>query len=551
MPQTPGSLPAKRAGSLSATDRPQNNATTARSLLVQPPMPAVMPPIVRAASVQPKVVSSPGSRTIQMQPVPRGQAYGVESAPGEVSLIHRVDPAQGLRRNAVRVYLTVFAFSTSGYKDIHANGLGIKLIHKTADTMFNIGDPRRAFHYYNTYRAQQNPATCPIIRSFDIPAELYDRATGQAISESQRKKLGTNNAYNVDKERGQNQFGVHAKLRDEIEQKGRRLISYVDASYIAEVRRNPANGTVKDVNELRRQLGMPTEVLDFMAPMRGAHFVSPREEAAHGADLTRLYDDLDALIRATSLLIRSAAKKRLADRCVKGNPGYYGDHIAPKVLARNIANARIRDLVPFRDEIGRAATFSVIPQMVTEEYLQANARLHADGELRSTLARLHGDLQALAAAKAAPPAPRQMLRVSLQEMQMRNKCFPGSPAYYGPYVSRFVAQRNPAALALPMLTLLIQAVQRAAAPAGIAQSLDEAYLRDVTAYAATIRDKNQNLLSPWAARQNYQVLRPQPVAPIVRKTKPTPEEIARLQREAAARKAQKVAPVPSGNGDPT
>lgn len=547
MPQTPGSLPAKRPSSLSAIDWLQNNATATRNPLPRLAMPPVTPPIVRAASVQPKQVSSPGLRSVQMQPVPRGQAYGVESAPGEVSLIHRVDPARGLKRNTVRVYLTVFAFSTSGYKDIHASGLGIKLIHKTADTMFNIGDPRRAFHYYNTYRAQQNPATCPIIRSFDIPAELYDRATGQAISEAQRGKLGKNNAYNVDKERGQNQFGVHAKLRDEIEQKGRNLISYVDASYVAEVRRNPANGTVKDVNELRRQLGMPTEVLDFMAPMRGAHVVSPREEAAHGADLSRLYDDLDALIRATSLPIRLAAKKQLTDRCVKGNPGYYGDHIAPKVLARNITNARIKDLMPFRDEIGRAATFSVIPQMVTEEYLQANARLHADGELRSILVRLGGDLQTLANAKAAPPAPRQIFQVTLQEMQIRTKCLPGSSDYYGPYVSGFVARKNPAMLSLVTLNTLIQAVQRAAAPAGIAQSPDETYLRDVAAYAATIRDKNQNLLSPWAARQNYQVIRPQPVAPAVRKTKPTPEEIARLKREAAVRKA---ALVPLPDQDP-
>jgi hypothetical protein len=475
----------------------------------------------------------------------------VESAPGEVSLIHRVDPAQG-SHNTVRVYLTVFAYSTSGYKDIHANGSGIKLIHKTADTMFNIGDPRRAFHYYNTYRAQQNPATCPIIRSFDIPADLYDSATGQAISEAQRAKLGKNNAYNVDKERGQNQFGVHARLRDEIEQKGRNLISYVDASHVAEVRLLPANGTVKDVNELRRQLGMPTEVIDFMAPMRGAHVVSPREEAAHGADLTRLYDDLDALIRATSPQNGLAAKKRLADGCVKGNPGYYGDHIAPKVLARNIAIADVKNLIPFRDEIGRAATFSVIPQMVTEEYLQANARLHADGQLRAILTHLAADLQDLADAKSALPKAGQNLVASLQittrEMQLRNKCFPGSSAYYGPYVSGFVARKNPAALALPTLTLLIQAVQRAAAPAGIAQSPDETYLRDVNAYAATIRDKNQNLLSPWAARQNYQVLRPQPVVTIVRKTKPSDEEIARLQKEAAVRKAQKL--TSSATGDP-
>ncbi len=465
-------------------------------------------------------------------------------------MIHRVDPAQGSWRSKVRVYLTVFAYSTSGYKDIHANGLGIKLIHKTADTMFNIGDPRRAFHYYNTYRAQLNPATCPIIRSFDIPADLYDRATGQAISEAQRGKLGKNNAYNVDKERGQNQFGVHAKLRDEIEQNGRNLISYVDASQVAAVSRLATNGKVKDVNELRRQLGMPTETLDFMAPMRGAHVVTPREEASHGADLSRLYDDLDALIRATSLTNRLAAKKRIADRCVKGNPGYYGDHIAPKVLSRNVLNSRIRELVPFRDEIGRAATFSVIPQMVNEEYLQANARLHADGQLRAILTHLAADLQNLANAKSVLLRGGQNLiasnQVTLREMQMRDKCFPGSSAYYGPYVSGFVARKNPAALALPTLTLLIQAVQRAAAPAGIAQSPDETYLRDVTAYAATIRDKNQNLLSPWAARQSYQILRPQPVV-TVHKPKLSTDDIARLKREAAVRKA---ALVPLPDQDP-
>jgi hypothetical protein len=200
---------------------------------------------------------------IQRDPVPTGLAYGVSAGGKDLSLIHRVDPEEGSSPDKVRVYLTVFAYSDSGYKDIHAIGGGIKLIAKTADTMFNIGDPRRAFHYYNTSRAQTPAATCPIIRCFEIPKNLYDTATGQAISESQRAKLGRKNAYNVDKERGQNQFGVHASLRDEIERAGHNLVSYVEPDKMATLSTNPANGIVRDVNELRRHLGMPTEAVFF------------------------------------------------------------------------------------------------------------------------------------------------------------------------------------------------------------------------------------------------------------------------------------------------
>jgi hypothetical protein len=162
---------------------------------------------------------------------------------------------------------------------------------------------------------------------------------------------------------------------------GKNLISYVEANKVEEVRKNPANGTVKDVNELRRHLGMPTEAVDFMAPLIKAHAPSPRAESEHGAVLSRLYDDLDALIRARrnpALKIGPIeARETIRRNCDKRSPDYYGDHIAPRMLARGeLTFKSLGSLVKLRDEIGRAATFSVIPQMVTEEYLQANARLH-------------------------------------------------------------------------------------------------------------------------------------------------------------------------------
>lgn len=479
--------------------------------------------------------------TIQRAHVPTGLAYGVSASEKDLSLIHRVDPAEGTSPGTVRVYLTVFAYSDSKYKDIHAQGAGIKLIAKTQDTMFNIGDPRRAFHYYHTYRAQTPAADCPIIRSFDIPKSLYDEVTGKAISESQRAKLGRDNPYNVDKERGQNQFGVHPKLRDEIEKQGRNLISYVAADKMASLSSNPANGTVKDVNELRRHLGMPTEAVHFLAPLRDAHVLSPREEAVHGALLTRLYDDLDALVRVRSEKVehphtRRLAEKKIADACVSTNPGYYGEHIATRVRAQAIPSKTAEALKFFRDEIGRAATFSVIPQMVTEEYLQANARLHAGDQLKATLTRIGADLDELIAARSDP---RLAARRAGVELDIANKCAPASPLHYGRRLGSFIRAKRIYAMSLPELSELRQKVGRAASGAGVVLSTDEAYMRDVNAFAPDVRDKNNNRLSPWAAGQQYRILTPPPyVAPVKQRGKPSDEEIDRLRKEKAARKQQ-------------
>lgn len=471
---------------------------------------------------------------IQRNPVPTGNAYGVSSGPNDVSLIHRVDPdfsAVG----TVRVYLTVFAFSSAGYKDVHADGVHIKLIAKTADTMFNIGDPRRAFHYYNTYRAQTPAATCPIIRCFEIPKWLYDKATGNAISEVQRSKLGRNNAYNVDKERGQNQFGVHETLRDEIEREGRNLVSYVEPDQVASVATNSKNGTVKDVNELRRRLGMPTEGLDFMSPLRGAHVVSPRQEAAHGADLTRLYDDLDALVTIRNTPTaeprkRVAAERKIAESCTKGSPNYYGDHIGSRVLAQNIPTKSLEALRAFRDEIGRAATFSVIPQMVTEEYLQANARLHAEDQLKATLRRLGADLDELIAIRSDARLASNRAGV---ELRIANKCAWGTVQSYGRYLGTFVRGKRISYISVPELEAFRAAVSRAESGSGASLSLDETYMRNTQGFLPDVRDKNDAPLSRWASAQQYRVLTPPPYVPPpkVPKTKPSDEEIARLREQ--------------------
>jgi hypothetical protein len=465
-------------------------------------------------------------------------AYGVETPEGDRSLIHRVTPAEGTAVGTVRVYLTVFAFAEQGttYKDIHASAGGIKLINKTADTMFNIGDPRRAFHYFNTYRAQTPAAVCPIIRSFDIPRALYDEVTGQAISEAQRAKLGRNNPYNVDKERGQNQFGVHQAVRDKIEQQGRNLISYAEAGQVTELRKRRENGTVKDVNELRRQLGMPVEGLAFMAPLKGAHVVSPREDAEHGAVLTRLYDDLDALVtaRTTKPQTLVPALKTIEDRCVAARPGYYGDLIATGVRKRNLRAERLQDIIKFRDEIGRAATFSVIPQMVTEEYLQANARLHADGQLKAILTRVAADLDRLLEVRSAGMGPITAQSRLILEQAIFSKCFPAAPGTYGKYVGDFLRRKWIASLTVPALTTLRDAVRNAAAASTAPQSVDETYLRSVNAYALTIRDKNNQPLSPWAASQQYQIRTPAPTADRAAKApkaRVTPEEAARVRAE--------------------
>jgi hypothetical protein len=69
---------------------------------------------------------------------------------------------------------------------------------------------------------------------------------------------------------------------------------------------------------------------------------------------------------------------------------------------------------------------------------------------------------------------------------------------------------------------------------GGALSSDEIYMRNTNAFLPDVRDKNQALLSPWAARQQYRILSPPPYVPPIRKTKPTETEID-LRRKAKAK----------------
>ena len=317
--------------------------------------------------------------------VQRTNSYGVGiEGTEDVSLIHRVDPAEGTEQDTVRCYLTVFARAEQGseHKDIHTDNGKVVFVNKTDDTMLNMGDPRRAFHYIRTYTNQKAPAQIPIIRSFDIPRSLYDEVTGAAISESQRAKLGKDTAYNVDKERGQNQFGLPPGARDKIEGQGKNLISYVDSRHIGKLQADASNGVVKDMDDLLSgQLGMPdAEHRRYLVPMQGGHVPSPQQEAAHGGDLTKFYDDLDNLIdamegkRGNPLHVYAF---QVEPNCHPPSRGYYGDVVAALVKAEGYLPGRsVAEVKKLREQVGRAATFSVIPQMVTEEYLQANARLH-------------------------------------------------------------------------------------------------------------------------------------------------------------------------------
>jgi hypothetical protein len=318
--------------------------------------------------------------------VQRQGAFGVKAKDRDdtLSLIHRVEPEEGTQKETVRVYLTVFARAEKdkGHKDIHSEKTGIKIIHKTEDTMVNLGDPRRAYHYIRTYVAQ-NKGAIPIVRSFDIPQKLYDEITEQSVSESQRSYLGRDKAYNVDKERGQNQFGVPPDLRDKIEKEGKNLISYVlNQQVIQDLSNDSTNGTVRHIDELSKKLGMPDVAYwRYLPPMNETHVLAPRQEAEYGVRLATLYDDLDDLvcamegIKGNPLHVYEFQIKSGCSSSLSSN--YYGDDIAPLVSKEGwLPGKSVAYVRELKDQVGKAATFSVIPQMVNEEYLQANAKLH-------------------------------------------------------------------------------------------------------------------------------------------------------------------------------
>jgi hypothetical protein len=311
---------------------------------------------------------------------------------GAGSLIHRTEPEAGnTLAGHVQMYLTVYDFAepNKGYKDIHAGpGNSVVFISKTHDTLLNMGDPRRAFHYFATYQAQTNSTARPIIRSFEIPRELYARVTGTAISESQRSQLGRKLAYNVDKQRAPNQYGFGPSIRDEIEKAGRNLVSYVEAADVAFRRLDPRNGTVLDADVLRRKLGMPITRRAYLPPIKNAHALKPSEQAAHGANLTRLYDDLTPLVAAAGTRKSNPtsfdrALMTIVGRCFKQASGYYGDEISQLVRREPLERMTETELSEFQREIAAAASFSVVEQMVGEGFDEVNVTLKGGSTPRS------------------------------------------------------------------------------------------------------------------------------------------------------------------------
>ena len=295
----------------------------------------------------------------------------------------------------VRAYQTIYAPNedNSSWKDVHQEDAKDKEDQKIkfkgkGDTWVNFGQPLRALHYIRTYKAQadegkreeawkaveQDERTPekrkeierahgkPIVRSFLVPFDVYEELTSQAISESQRNKLGDYN-MNVDKSKASDQYqivGAGIKTMEQTAVPGS-LVSYVLDQHKDEYQQ-PHHGEVKGVDELSEKLGLPSIFNPLTAPMEGTQVPSAETQAIRAKELGELYD-LSFLVEKKEH--HPQKEPRIAE-------------LALKYLKTDTLPDTKEERDSLRLQLASAANASLIPQMIAENYEEGTAKMYAD-----------------------------------------------------------------------------------------------------------------------------------------------------------------------------
>jgi len=307
----------------------------------------------------------------------------------------------------VRAYQTVYAEvdKDGGFKDVHQEGekegKKIKFLGK-GDTWINFGRPLRALHYVRTYSAQgidkraeetgkiekseKTPEKIaeinrahgkPIIRSFLIPHEVYLEITGEAISESQREKLGMQN-LSVDKSKAPDQYQVLSddvdKLKDSALEGS--LVSYVLDDHLTEYQ-DGRNGVVKGVNELSEKLGLPGVFDPLLPEMEGSKVPSAKSQAEISKELSELYDltFFAEKIQDNPAYAKSGLNKnQYWDLYVKHEARI--SELSQKYLKENVLPDTKKERDTLRKKLAAAADASLIPSLLEEVYYEGTAKMH-------------------------------------------------------------------------------------------------------------------------------------------------------------------------------
>ena len=314
----------------------------------------------------------------------------------------------------VRAYQTIYAPNedNSSWKDVHQEDAKDKEDQKIkfkgkGDTWVNFGQPLRALHYIRTYKAQadegkreeawkaveQDERTPekrkeierahgkPIVRSFLVPFDVYEELTSQAISESQRDKLGDYN-MNVDKSKASDQYqivGAGIKTMEQTAVPGS-LVSYVLDQHKDEYQQ-PHHGEVKGVDELSEKLGLPSIFNPLTAPMEGTQVPSAETQAIRAKELGELYD-LSFLVEKKEHHPQYAqsdiSKHGYLDKYLNKEPEPRITELALKYLKTDTLPDTKEERDSLRLQLASAANASLIPQMIAENYEEGTAKMYAD-----------------------------------------------------------------------------------------------------------------------------------------------------------------------------
>ena len=121
------------------------------------------------------------------------------------------------------------------------------------------GQPLRQLKWFYKYPVEKyNPGAMPVVRSFLVPLDIWNRISATAVNEEvARKPENKDKPFNVDTAYGANQFGVRGPMLELLRQnaKERSLLSYVGKR---EHSRKAYGGTIHGIGVLREKLGAPT-----------------------------------------------------------------------------------------------------------------------------------------------------------------------------------------------------------------------------------------------------------------------------------------------------
>ncbi|MBT2448626.1 hypothetical protein J7F03_16315 [Streptomyces sp. ISL-43] len=331
---------------------------------------------------------------------PEGTVLKVESLAHRSDV--RVERLDG--RDYVRLYQTVYAPDGVEHKDIQQTADGeIKILPDTKDMWVNAGRPWRALHYMRTYRHQghgriekgkEGTHGKPIVRSFLVPVETYNRLTDGAIEEAQVSGLGNGHALNTDRNKDSDQYLIRDSGVEEIRNDALpgSLRTYVLDQYQGEYLPGTRDGEVRTLSDMLDELSLP-QLRDIPELVRPLPPVRPAPDPNGVPDVPNVSPPKVPEPRSFHLVLPLSANAGAVSRHVQRLQLLH-DLLGPDLLTssdkakakaqaqfRKLAGGLIRDGFPRTDQerlalrtrVNRAANYSYMPTVIEAVYKEAVA----------------------------------------------------------------------------------------------------------------------------------------------------------------------------------